>query len=185
MTPQHRHLLLVGGTGVTQRERLRHCSVSRHVDGVSRLHTHLDISEPHVLVLVQVSRDWLADPALLHLMVRRLGNVSVFIGGHHAAATVLHHCHRLTDHCYRLDTLLPVLDEMHKWTPTDDVSSTLLDIYDPRWLPVTLPPPLTDTRNRSLTVHTQIEQLASKFCVRDRRLNRYFELHHSTDPDDM
>lgn len=174
----------MGGTAEGQRDRLRQCSVSRHVDGVARLHAHLDLSEPDVLVLVQVSRDWLPDPALLHLMVRRFGNVSVFIGGHHAAATVLHYCHRMSDHCYRLDSLLPVLEEMHKWKPSEDVSSTLLDIYDPRWLPVTMPPPLTRTTNRSLTVHTQIEQLASRFCVRDRRLNRYFELHHSPDSDE-
>lgn len=83
------------------------------------------------------------------------------------------------DRCFRLETLLPVLTEIHKWSPQGEVSSTLLDIYDPRWLPIATAAPLDP--NQTLTVYKQIDQLISSLCIRDRRLNRYFELHHTTE----
>ncbi|XP_046682559.1 glycine receptor subunit alpha-4-like isoform X2 [Homalodisca vitripennis] len=181
IAPQHRHLLLLGGAN--PRERLRHCSVSHHIDGVARLYSALTLSEPEVVILVQVTRDWIPDPQVLDLMAGRLGNVSVFVGGHHSAGSILHYCRGMGDRCFRLETLFPVLTEIHKWTPPGEISSTLLDIYDPRWLPVTTPAPLDP--NQSLPVHKQIEQLISSLCVRDRRLNRYFELHHTTDLDEL
>ncbi|XP_054257844.1 glycine receptor subunit alpha-2-like isoform X3 [Macrosteles quadrilineatus] len=180
--PQHRHLLLLGGTN--NRERLRHCSISQHIDGISRLYSALSLSEPEVVILVQVTRDWTPDPQVLDLMAGRLGNVSVFVGGHHSANSILHYCRGMGDRCFRLQTLFPVLTEIHKWTPPGEISSTLLDIYDPRWLPITTPAPLNP--NLTLSTHKQIEELTSQLCVRDRRLNRYFELHHTiTDPSNV
>lgn len=183
IVPQHRHLLVLGGSDSIQRDRLRHCSITHYVDGLTRLYSALTLSEPEVVILVQVTRDWIPDPQVLDLMAGRLGNVSVFVGGHHSAGTILHYCRSMGDRCFRLETLFPILTEIHKWSPPDDISSTLLDIYDPRWLPITTPAALN--LNQTLPVHKQLEQLVSRLCVRDRRLNRYFELQHTTDFDEL
>lgn len=157
--------------------------MTHFVDGTPKLKTKLKYSEPEKIILVQVARDWLPDTRVLDMMAGNLGNVSIFVEGHYSAASLLHYCHRMGDRCYHLETLLPILTEIHKWSLHSEISSTLLDIYDTRWLPVTTPVPISS--NQVFSVHNQIELLVAKLCLRDKRHNQYYELHHSSDMDDF
>lgn len=162
---------------------MRRCSVTHRLDKTEKIAGEKVSESGVVLVLVEGARDWtrVIDTRVLDLIATRYGNVSVFTENNssYVSEKVLKYCRRMGDKCVRLDNLLPVLDQLNKWNSQQEVSSTFFDIYDTRWFPITMPPPLPV--NQSFSVHRQIKQLVASLCVRDKRYNHYFELHHTSE----
>lgn len=131
------------------------------------------ISESGV-VLVHGSRDWVPNARVLDFIVTHYGNVSIFIENNNVSKKILKYCHGMGEKCFRLKNLIPVLEQLRKWNSQHYVSSTLFDIYDARWFPMTTPPPIFI--NQTVSVYTQIQQLVASLCVRDKRYNHYVEI---------
>ncbi|XP_075219882.1 glycine receptor subunit alpha-2-like isoform X2 [Lycorma delicatula] len=173
--PLHRHLFLL--THHEQKEQLRRCSIIHRMENTEEL-TEEKISESGV-VLVHGARDWVPNARVLDFIVTRYGNVSVFIENNNVSKKILKYCHGMGEKCFRLKNLIPVLEQLRKWNSQNYVSSTLFDIYDARWFPMTTPPPLFI--NQTVSVYTQIQQLVASLCVRDKRYNHYVELQQIMD----
>ncbi|CAH0380649.1 unnamed protein product [Bemisia tabaci] len=176
--PVHSNLLLI--TSDLPRQKLKHCSLPHLVHGVEALESQLFLSEPRVVVVVQVDPTWEPNPFILDAMITRLGNVSVFTDKLSDETVIEDRCRKMAGQCFLLDNLLPVLEQLHKWQATAFISSSLLDIHDTRWFPVAYPPVLSP--DHVIPIHIQVEHLVANLCVRDRRLNLYFEMTDFTGP---
>lgn len=114
---------------------------------------------------------------IIELMVSCLGNVSVWVDDHHRYFHVLRDCDRM-DMCTNLFSLSSVIEQSQKSVSreVDATSSTYMDLYDSRWLPIN---PLAHVPNveKPSLVDLQMQLLAMPLCSRSRRFNIFYELN--------
>jgi len=178
--PQHKNLLIVGTN--FHNEKLKQCSENEQVDGILNLPRALSSSgQPDRIVLVLPTIDWVPEPQILDFITNILGNVSLFVSGHGSNNVLMKHCRSLGARCFRLDNLLPVINQIEVQnslpkSQEDEAAKALLDLYNARWL--TNIDITTDQRPPNL--HKQFEQLTNELCKRQKHYNQVIQLHKTS-----
>lgn len=109
------------------------------------------------------------------MMIAQLGNVSLYVDDPSKYNEVSDFCDTL-NLCINLQSLLPVIEQTKQWNVNSKaLSSTVLDLYDSRWLPMTA---ISGKLNQYYTFNSdvQLQRFASSICARSRRYNMFFEV---------
>lgn len=171
----HKHLLLV--TDSVYEDLLRECSITIFLEDVIDLNEHLSrIPANTAIVIVHTKyhhKSIYFD--IIKVMIKRLGNVSLYVDNQSQFNEVISRCDRFETTCTNLLSLAPVVEQNKNWKSNQAISSTMLDLYDSRWLPINTIAPLTNKRY-STSGDFQMQLLALTMCTRNRRHNIFYEV---------
>lgn len=155
----YKYVLLLSNSFYT--EALKECSNSRRIRHLIQLNRELanlsrqintvaandddnddaiDVGGNFVTVHVAGERyDTIMYAILSDIIIGALGNVSIYTEDWHRYYDVLRHCNRLSNKCNNLKNLLIVNAQIRQQDDIrrDSSSSSLLEMYDSRWIPAT------------------------------------------------
>lgn len=171
----HKHLFLATNSGY--QDLLKECSVTIFLHDAVDLRRHLsNLPINAAIVVVHTSyhhKRLYVD--IMKTMIARLGNVSLFADDRSKYHEVSDTCDAL-NMCTNLQSLLPVIEQTKQWNAnTRALSSTILDLYDSRWLPMTALP-MRSNQYYSPSNDFQLQLLAFSLCARSRRYNLFYEV---------
>jgi len=181
---QHKNLLIFGIS--TAEERLKKCSQFEKVEGISNLKTILSQStKPQDLYFILPALQISPEPAIVDVIIEKLGNVSIFTSNTQVDSKFFRHCRHYGSKCYILENLTPVISQIetqitHLETDEVNTAKAQLDVYNARWNQ----DGNTSTKAKIPTVHRQIDLLWGEICKRDFYSNTiYHVLKSSLDPE--
>ncbi|XKL65709.1 hypothetical protein PGB90_009129 [Kerria lacca] len=180
----HKHLLLA--TTSIYQDLLKECSLTIFLHDAIDLSRHLSNTPLNAAIVIVHSRYFQRKLYLdiINIMVACLGNVSLYVDEavHHLDVT--EDCDRL-DVCTNLLSLSSVIQQSTKWnSKAPAMSSTLLDLFDSRWLPTKMSSLIPNKDSRSV-IDFQMQLLALSLCTRSRRFNIFYEVSPNFVYDDI
>lgn len=171
--PHHRNLFLFNAN--IREEKLRHCSKSEIIEGHTQLQTILPESNLETLIIVLGKADWTPEPEVLDVMIENLGNVSLFVPNHSNNGGLLRHCRSLKPHCFHLDNLITVINQIETGNVPknyeENSDKTVLDLYDARWISES-----EGTSPKIPNLHRQLDKLVNELCKRNPNRNFFVEI---------
>lgn len=170
-------------TGSAQQDVLRDCSFTKYLHEARDLYKHLSerayVEDAAIIIVHTTYHHKTLYRELIHTMVSRLGNLSLYADDPGKYRDLSEVCDS-SEKCVNLMTLIPVIEQSRRWNMnTHALSSTALDLYDPRWLPTHDNIPSLDLSNiyrYTSSAELQLELLAAVLCARNRRHNLFYEV---------
>lgn len=175
--PHHRNLFIFNAN--IREKKLRHCSKSEIIEGHSQLQAILPESNFETFIIVLGKTDWTPEPEVLDVMIENLGNVSLFVpnhfNNHSNNGGLLRHCRSLKPHCFHLDNLVTVINQIETVNVPknldDESDKTVLDLYDARWITEA-----ETTSSKIPNLHRQLDKLVNELCKRNPNHNVFIEI---------
>lgn len=171
----HKHLLLA--TDSIYQDLLRECSLTIFLQDVVDLNYHLSRVPANTAIII-VHTKYHQNRILfdiINIMITRLGNVSLYVDNQSKFNDVVDRCDSFEKTCINLLSLAPVVEQNKNWKADQGISSTMLDLYDSRWLPINAIAPVPNKRYLA-SGDDQMQLLALTLCTRNRRYNIFYEV---------
>lgn len=171
----HRHLLLA--TDSIYEDLLKECSLTIFLQDVVDLNYHLSRIPANIAIIIVHTkyRSTRLYFEIINVMITRLGNVSLYVDNQSQYDDVVNKCDNLEKTCTNLLSLAPVVEQNKNWKSEHPVSSSMLDLYDSRWLPINAITPASNKRYLT-SGDFQMQLLALTMCTRNRRHNLFYEV---------
>lgn len=177
----HRYVLLATSSG--SYDLLRECSLTTFLNDVFELSRHLSegaSSFDSAAIIIVHSRyyHYRMYLEILKTMIHHFGNVSLYVDSETRFHEVVRKCDTLENNtCTNLFSLSSLIEQSKSWRAEKAISSTALDLYDSRWLPMnSLTPVLSPKGGELFSAEVQLQTLAMSFCARNRRYNILYEI---------